>query len=128
MQKFKRVRGTCKDIENLCNGENFNRGAIWYADLGEAIGSEQSGRKMIMVIQNNIGNKFSPTVIVSIITSRKKTNIPTHVEADLFYKSTIMCEQIKTLDKKRLHRFVGNLTPEKIVEINNALKISLDIA
>lgn len=128
MQKAERVRGKCKDIKNIYDRENFNRGAIWCADLGESMGSEQSGKKMVMIIQNNIGNKYSPTVIVSIITSRKKTNIPTHVKAGLFYESTIMCEQIKTLDKNRLHNFVGNLTSKKLEEIDKALKISLDIA
>ena len=86
---------------------SIKRGDIYYADLSPVVGSEQSGIRPILVIQNNIGNKFSPTIIGVPITSKVKVNMPTHIEIEglkygLEKDSIILAEQIRTLDKKRL--------------------------
>jgi mRNA interferase MazF len=112
--------------------KEIKRGDIFFANLGhDNVGSEQSGTRPILVIQNNIGNKFSPTIIVACITSKIfKNNIPTHVRLDkqsygLSEDSLILCEQIKTLDKRRLGEFVTTLTPFDMIRVNSALKLSL---
>ena len=111
----------------------IKRGEIYYADLSPVIGSEQGGLRPVLIIQNDIGNKFSPTVIVACVTSKTfKNNIPTHVSLNrLAYKlqedSLILCEQIKTLDKRRLGDLVTTLTPTDLERVNNALKLSLGI-
>lgn len=102
------------------------KGEVWVADLGkECVGSEQSGQRPVCIIQNDVGNKYSPTTIVAMITSKDKTDIPTHMEIELYKPSTIMLEQIRTIDKSRLVHKVCNLTEEQINELNNKLKISL---
>lgn len=107
------------------------RGEIYYADLSPVVGSEQGGVRPVLIVQNDIGNKFSPTVIVAAITSRiDKAKMPTHIELGasghgLIKDSVILLEQIRTIDKKRLRERVGNLLPEDMQRVNDALLISL---
>lgn len=109
------------------------RGDVFYADLNPVIGSEQGGVRPVVVIQNDIGNKYSPTVIVAAITSKiNKAKLPTHVEipsktSNLEKDSVILLEQIRTLDKKRLQRHVTSLNDDIIKEVNKAIEISLGI-
>lgn len=109
----------------------IRRGEIYYADLSPAVGSEQGGVRPVLIIQNDIGNKYSPTVIVSAITSQLgKAKLPTHIElpADKYNlpkNSVALLEQIRTLDKRRLQEKVTTLSPEKMREVNKALLISL---
>lgn len=109
----------------------IRRGEIYYADLSPVVGSEQGGVRPVLIIQNDIGNKYSPTVIVSAITSQLgKAKLPTHIElpADKYNlpkNSVALLEQIRTLDKRRLQEKVTTLSPEKMREVNKALLISL---
>lgn len=105
------------------------RGDIFYADLSPVIGSEQSGIRPILIIQNDIGNKYSPTIIAVAITSKTKNNMPTHIEIDgtkfgLDKKSIILAEQIRTLDKKRLKEKVGSLDKKTLEKVKRAIEIS----
>jgi len=110
----------------------YKRGEIYYANLGEGVGSEQSGTRPVLIIQNNIGNKYSPTVIIACMTSKLfKNEIPTHVrlEASLYNlpaDSLVLCEQIKTIDKSRLSNFVSALTHIDEKRVNSALRLSLN--
>lgn len=98
------------------------KGNIYYANLNPVIGSEQGGNRPVLVLQNNIGNKYSPTVLVAPITNTKnfKSNIPTHINIRAFgklkYDSTILLEQIRVIDKTRLKSFLGNLEDKKIID------------
>ena len=105
---------------------DYKRGEIYFAALGEdGIGSEQNGTRPVLIVQNNIGNKFSPTVIVVCITSKVlKTQIPTHVKWE---ESLILCEQIKTIDKTRLMDKLANLPPTMMEKVNRALRLSIEI-
>lgn len=104
------------------------RGDIFLADLPLSMGSEQGGKRPVVIIQNNKGNVYSPTVIVAVITSKmNKTKLPTHIEINLSKPSLVMTEQIKTLDKSRLVRKLASLDDETVKKINNALRISLDV-
>jgi len=104
-----------------------------YADLSPVIGSEQGGVRPVLVIQNDIGNKYSPTVIVSAITSQiNKAKLPTHVEINgteygLNKDSVILLEQIRTIDKKRLREKIGHFDQEMMEKVNEALQISLGL-
>ena len=107
----------------------IKKGQIYYADLSPVVGSEQGGYRPVLIIQNDIGNKYAPTVIAAVITSRHtKANLPTHVwlnaECGLPKESMVECEQIRTLDKKRLIKFMGQVSEEVIQEIDKGLKIS----
>ena len=111
---------------------NIKRGDIFYANLNPVVGSEQDGIRPVLVVQNNIGNKYSPTVIIVSITSKNKVNLPTHIKFDgekygLEKKSTILVEQIRTLDKSRLIRKVGSLDNEILAKVKEAIIISCDI-
>lgn len=112
---------------------DVNRGDVFYADLNPVIGSEQGGVRPVVVIQNDIGNKYSPTIIVAAITSKiDKAKLPTHVEiptevSSLKKDSVILLEQIRTLDKKRLQRKVTSLEKETIKKVNKAIEISLGL-
>lgn len=114
-----------KSIKHL----RVHRGEIWMADLGEGnvLGSEQRGFRPVLIIQNDVGNKYSPTTIVACITNKEKTDIPTHIKCELYELSTIMLEQIKTISKQRLRRKVRTLTPEEMREVDKRLMISLGI-
>ncbi len=110
------------------------RGDIYFASLGEhGVGSEQKGDRYVVIVQNNIGNQYSPTVIVAhTTTALHKPKLPTHVEIDLSNSgisdhSIILCEQLRTIDKSRLGKFIGHLNKEKMEELNKALKISLGL-
>ena len=109
----------------------IRRGEIYYADLSPVVGSEQGGVRPVLILQNDIGNKYSPTVIVSAITSQLgKAKLPTHIELsaeryNLPKNSVALLEQIRTLDKRRLQEKVTTLSPEKMRELNKALLISL---
>ncbi len=109
----------------------IKRGELYYADLSPVLGSEQGGVRPVLIIQNDVGNKYSPTVIVSAITSRLyKAKLPTHISLDaetygLNKDSIILLEQIRTIDKLRLKERIGELSLSKMEEVNNALLISL---
>lgn len=107
------------------------RGEIYFADLSPVVGSEQGGVRPVLVIQNDVGNKFSPTVIVSAITSQlTKAKLPTHVELssqeyNLPKNSVVLLEQIRTLDKRRLKEKITQVDLKKMKEIDRAILISL---
>ena len=110
--------------------KEIKRGQIWYADLSPVVGSEQGGLRPCLVIQNNIGNKYSPTTIIAIITSRyTKAKLPTHYwldkgEGGLACDSMIELEQVRTIDKKRLKDVMGEINPKHWANIEKCLKIS----
>lgn len=114
-------------MENL----TIKRGEIYYADLSPVVGSEQGGIRPVLVIQNDIGNKYSPTVIIAAITSQlSKAKIPTHVELsaleyNLSKDSVVLLEQIRTIDKRRLRDRVSTLDSIKMKQVNLAILISL---
>ena len=108
------------------------RGEIYYADLGAGIGSEQEGLRPVVIIQNDVGNKYSRTVIVAPITTknRNKNNMPTHYflnECCNKRKSIVLLEQLRVIDKKRLGRCIGKLTDRQMGELNLSLAISIGI-
>ncbi len=111
----------------------IQRGEIYLCDLGKNVGSEQDGYRPVIVIQNNIGNKYSPTVVVSAITSKfTKAHLPTHVEisseeSGLRENSIVLLEQIRTLDKSRLKLKVGEVTVNILKKIDIALAVSIGI-
>ena len=109
--------------------EKIKRGQIWYCDLSPVVGSEQGGYRPVLILQNDIGNRYSPTTIAAVITTRKtKANLPTHVwlnaECGLPKESMVECEQVRTIDKKRLKNFMGQVSEEVMKEIDKGLKIS----
>ncbi|SKA87973.1 mRNA interferase MazF [Caloramator quimbayensis] len=109
------------------------RGDIFYADLSPVIGSEQGGIRPVLIIQNDVGNKYSPTVIIAAITSQiNKAKLPTHVEISseeygLSKDSVILLEQLRTIDKRRLKDKIGHISDEIMQKVNESLRISLDI-
>jgi len=109
------------------------RGDVFYANLNPVVGSEQGGTRPVLIIQNDIGNKYSPTVIIAAITSRiNKAKLPTHVEIPANYTnldkdSVILLEQIRTIDKKRLQRRIAHLEDDVIEDVNTSLEISLGL-
>ena len=108
------------------------RGEIYIADLDPVVGSEQGGERPVLVIQNNLGNKHSPTVIVLAITSRfhKKRHLPTHVPiegGDLSKNSIALAEQVRTIDKSRLIHYVGRASRETMDFVDDALKVSMGV-
>lgn len=109
------------------------RGDIVYANLNPVIGSEQGGTRPVLVLQNDIGNRFSPTTIVAAITSRiKKAKLPTHVEIEaarygLERDSVILLEQLRTVDKRRLKEKLAHLDAETMAQVNQGLLISLGL-
>jgi len=109
----------------------IRRGDIWMADLRlGTVGSEQGEIRPVLVVQNNIGNKFSPTVTIVPLTSRTKNNLPTHVvinESFLPMLSTALVEQIRTIDKSRLIKYMGKLSKNIISKINNAIAIQMGL-
>lgn len=111
----------------------IRRGDIYYADLRPVIGSEQGGVRPVLIIQNDIGNKHSPTVICAAITSRmNKAKLPTHVELDsgkydIMKDSVILLEQLRTIDKKRLKDKICHLDREILKKVDQALLVSLEL-
>lgn len=109
------------------------RGDIFYADLSPVVGSEQGGVRPVLVIQNDIGNKYSPTIIIAAITSQiNKAKLPTHIEISaeeygLTKDSVILLEQIRTIDKKRLKERVGHLSDELMKKVDECIQISFGL-
>ena len=112
----------------------IKRGEIYYADLSPVVGSEQGGIRPVLIIQNNVGNKYSPTVIAAAITSRgTKAKLPTHIklyaqESGLSKDSVVLLEQIRTIDKTRLKEKMGTLSPYEMYKVDEALSISFGLA
>ncbi len=110
----------------------IKRGDVYYADLSPVVGSEQGGIRPVLIIQNDIGNRFSPTVIVAAITAKiQKAKLPTHIEATKKHgfdrDSVILLEQVRTIDKQRLTDKITHLDDELMDKVNQALEISLGI-
>lgn len=111
----------------------IKKGDLYFADLSPVMGSEQGGVRPVLVVQNDVGNKYSPTIIVAAVTSRKnKANLPTHVEIaaegnGLTKNSIVLLEQLRTIDKKRLKERIGTIDKTRLPEVNEALSISLGI-
>jgi mRNA interferase MazF len=111
----------------------IKRGDLFYADLSPVVGSEQGGVRPVLIIQNDIGNKYSPTVIVAAITSQiNKAKLPTHIEISaneygLNKDSVVLLEQIRTIDKKRLREKIGNLDEGIMIAVDNGLQVSLGL-
>lgn len=109
----------------------IKRGELYYADLSPVVGSEQGGIRPVLVVQNDVGNRYSPTVIAAAVTSRlDKARLPTHIElpAEIYglqKASVILLEQIRTLDKRRLKERIGFLSPGLMRRVESALMISL---
>ena len=109
----------------------IKRGEIYYADLSPVVGSEQGGVRPVLVVQNDVGNKFSPTVIAAAITSQlDKAKLPTHItlpaeKYGLPKNSVVLLEQLRTLDKRRLKEKIGELSADIMTKVNEALLISL---
>lgn len=125
---------TSKTLDDLeCKKMVIRRGDIFYADLRPVIGSEQGGVRPVLIIQNDTGNRHSPTVIVAAITSRMtKAKLPTHVKinkenCDIVKDSVILLEQLRTIDKKRLKDKVCHLDNEILKTVDSALLISLEL-
>ncbi|MCL2212332.1 MAG: type II toxin-antitoxin system PemK/MazF family toxin [Oscillospiraceae bacterium] len=117
---------------------NIKRGDIYYADLSPVVGSEQGGLRPVLIVQNDVGNKYSPTVIAAAITSRvSKTKLPTHIDISrnsgddispgLAKDSIILLEQIRTLDKKRLKEKMGHLDDGTMRQVNDAITVSFGL-
>ena len=122
--------------EKARNAEQVRRGDIFYADLSPVVGSEQGGLRPVLIIQNDVGNRYSPTVIAAAITSRLgKTKLPTHIDvaraADgspgLQKDSVILLEQIRTLDKRRLREKMGHLDNDTMRQVNTAISVSFGL-
>jgi len=111
----------------------IKRGDMYYADLKHGAGSEQSGRRPVLIIQNDVGNKHSTTVIIAAITSkiRRKHTMPTHCRIQAQYGLTgvsyILLEQIHTIDKSRLSTYIGTLDAKKLRKVNKALRVSVGL-
>ena len=112
---------------------NVKRGEIYYADLSPVVGSEQGGVRPVLIVQNDVGNRYSPTVIAAAITSQKeKSKLPTHIEIEsagcgLSKDSIVLLEQIRTIDKKRLKERMGMLDNNSMYRIDNALSVSFGL-
>ena len=110
-----------------------HRGDIYYADLSPVVGSEQGGIRPVLIVQNDVGNRFSPTVIAAAITSRlSKTHLPTHIDiyaekAGLSKDSVILLEQVRTLDKRRLKEKMGHLDDDVMQVVNSAIAVSFGL-
>ena len=113
---------------------NITRGDIYYADLSPVVGSEQGGLRPVLIVQNDVGNKYSPTVIAAAITSKMgKTKLPTHIDVvgnqvGLAKDSVILLEQIRTIDKKRLKEKMGHLDDDTMKNVNDAIGVSFGLS
>lgn len=110
----------------------IKRGDIFYADLNPTVGSEQGGIRPVLVVQNNIGNMHSPTIVVLPISSAKKNPLPVHANVDdndlLTEGSITLAEQIRTIDKCRLKSYIGSLDAEAMKRVNQTIRISLEVS
>ncbi|MDR0880470.1 MAG: type II toxin-antitoxin system PemK/MazF family toxin [Clostridioides sp.] len=117
----------------VSNNNEIKRGDLYYADLSPVVGSEQGGVRPVLIVQNDVGNKYSPTVIVSAITSQiNKAKLPTHVEISAYEyglnkDSVILLEQIRTIDKKRLREKIGFLDKDMMMKVEAGLLVSLGL-
>ena len=132
--KIRVITKTAKESERFSDIKmNIKRGDIYYADLSPVIGSEQGGLRPVLIVQNDVGNKYSPTVIAAAITSRLgKTRLPTHIDvvgtdAGLAKDSVILLEQIRTIDKKRLKEKMGHLDDQTMSDVNSAIGVSFGL-
>lgn len=111
----------------------IKRGDIFYADLSPVVGSEQGGVRPVLIVQNDVGNRYSPTVIAAAITSqRDKTKLPTHIQVSaencgLSKDSIVLLEQVRTIDKRRLKEHLGSLDGECMDQIDQAISVSLGL-
>ncbi len=112
---------------------NVRRGDIFYADLSPVVGSEQGGLRPVLIVQNDVGNRYSPTVIAAAITSRLgKTRLPTHIDvharsAGLQRESVVLLEQVRTIDKRRLRERIGHLDASDMEQVDEALSVSFGL-
>ena len=112
---------------------NIKRGDIYYADLSPVIGSEQGGLRPVLIVQNDIGNRYSPTVIAAAITSQhEKSNLPTHINISaeccgLNKDSIVLLEQVRTIDKQRLKEKMGTIDPGAMNRVDKALSVSFGL-
>ena len=133
MLKLQQQKYMESDVESLKSDKQILRGDIYYADLSPVLGSEQGGMRPVLVVQNDTGNKFSPTNIVCAITSQlTKARLPTHIEVNkgqfgLPKDSVILLEQIRTIDKRRLKDIVGHLDNNYLNKVDKALIVSLGL-
>ena len=113
--------------------DTVKRGDIYYADLSPVVGSEQGGVRPVLIVQNDVGNRYSPTVIAAAITSQtEKSKLPTHIELDskncgLSKDYVVLLEQIRTIDKRRLREKMGTLDASSMSQVNKALSISFGL-
>ena len=111
----------------------MKRGDIYYADLSPVVGSEQGGVRPVLIVQNDIGNRYSPTVIAAAITSQTdKNKLPTHIELDckscgLSRDSIVLLEQIRTIDKRRLREHMGHLDENQMAQVDDAIAVSFGL-
>ena len=124
------------EINGRTKGEksmNIKRGDIYYADLSPVVGSEQGGLRPVLIVQNDIGNRYSPTVIAAAITSKmSKARLPTHIdiyakEVGIAKDSVILLEQVRTLDKRRLREKMGHLEENTMKRVNEAISVSFGL-
>lgn len=114
--------------------QTYLRGDLYYANLSPVIGSEQAGRRPVLIIQNNIGNRHSPTIIIASVTSKPdvKAKLPTHcyikAGAALKLPSVVLLEQIRTIDKRRLEQYIGKIDSAYMKQIDSALAISVGLS
>ena len=126
-------KGCRKETYRMNENWDYLRGDVYLADLGQHYGSEQGGKRPVLLIQNNVGNRYGPTLIVAPITSRfwKKAEQPTHCRLDglIFLRgpSVVLAEQIITIDKCRVQKFLGRVNDSQLHDVNTALQISLDL-
>ena len=126
----KRKSGALPQDEKM----NIKRGDIFYADLSPVVGSEQGGLRPVLIVQNDVGNKYSPTVIAAAITSKmSKTKLPTHIDvpgidAGLAKDSIVLLEQIRTIDKRRLKEKMGHLDEDTMAHVNGAIQVSFGLS
>ena len=112
---------------------SVKRGDIFYADLSPVVGSEQGGTRPVLIVQNDVGNRYSPTVIAAAITSQQnKARLPTHIEIEartygLSKNSIVLLEQVRTIDKRRLREHMGRLDDAQMAMVNDALAVSFGL-
>ncbi|MDE6730414.1 MAG: type II toxin-antitoxin system PemK/MazF family toxin [Oscillospiraceae bacterium] len=125
------VSGTKKALHSERSDQRVKRGDIYYANLSDVVGSEQGGIRPVLVVQNNIANRYSPTLIVVSITTARKRRLPVHIpifkSGGLQKNSTILAEQIRTIDRSRLLQYIGSLDESLMQSVDHALKISLGV-
>lgn len=112
--------------------KEVKRGDIYYADLSPVVGSEQGGTRPVLIVQNNIGNRHSPTVIIAVLTSKAKRKLPTHIninsgEGNITMDSTVLLEQLRTIDKYRLQKYVGSVSQNIMDQVDRAMLVSLGL-